>query len=251
MQNRMNSMNPEMPQRSRDFDITSPETQPSRRHAGGFSLADLLVVLATLAVLVAVGLPAIIAARGKSRQEQCVNNLRQVAGAVLMYAHDHKDTLPLLRPDAQKHTWWHYKELVRSYTGLIGPSSPRDKVFACPSDRGYDEMGPFSQSAKFGYGSYVFNGVNLPGLPNIAGRPVASVKEPGRTLLTMEFTAHAPLSWHRSLTGKKNHPFYKDAQSVVGFVDGHVKMIPIYYDGVNPAYTRDPIPGYEYKYSGD
>ncbi len=38
---------------------------------------------------------------------------------------------------------------------------------------------------------------------------------------------------------------------MVAFVDGHVKMIRIYYDGMNPAYTRDPIPGYEYKFSGD
>ena len=228
-----------------------PAPKPSRHHARGFSLPDLLVVLATLAVLAAVVLPVVVTARGKSRQEQCVNNLRQVTGAVLMYARDHKDTLPLLRPGTQKNTWWHYKELVRSYNGLIGVSSPRDKVFACPNDRGYDEAGPFCQNSKFDFGSYVFNGVNLPGMPNIAGRTVASVKEPTRTLLMMEFTAHAPLSWHQSLTGNKNHPFYTDAQSVVGFVDGRVKMIPIYYDGVNPAYTRDPIPGYEYKYSGD
>ncbi len=67
----------------------------------------------------------------------------------------------------------------------------------------------------------------------------------------MEWTAHAPLSWHRSRTGRNNRPFYNDAENMVAFVDGHVEFIPIYYDGINSAATRDPIPGYKYKYSGD
>jgi hypothetical protein len=66
----------------------------------------------------------------------------------------------------------------------------------------------------------------------------------------MEWVAHGPLSWHRSRTGKANAPFYKDAESVVAFADGQVSFIPIYFDGFNPAYTRDPIPGYAYKFSG-
>ena len=86
---------------------------------------------------------------------------------------------------------------------------------------------------------------------SIGGRTLASIKQPSRTLLVMEWTAHAPLSWHSSLTRSANTPFYKDAQSVVGFVDGHVAYVKIYYDGINAAYTRDPVPGYDYQYSGD
>ena len=67
----------------------------------------------------------------------------------------------------------------------------------------------------------------------------------------MEWTAHGPLSWHNSRTGARNAPFYDGAQSVVTFVDGHVDFIGIYYDGINPAYSRDPIQGYAYRYSGE
>jgi prepilin-type processing-associated H-X9-DG protein len=88
-------------------------------------------------------------------------------------------------------------------------------------------------------------------MPNIANWRVASITQPRITLLVMEWTAHAPLSWHKSRTGKKNLPFYCDAQSVVGYVDGHVSFTKIYYDGYNAAYTQDPIPGYDYKYSGN
>src|SRR5262249_50311082 len=143
--------------------------------------------------------------------------------------------------------------LVKSHVGLTGPSSAKDRVFACPDDRGYglaEREEPFCQSAKYDYTSYVFNGVNLPGIPNVAGWEIENVRNPGRTLAVMEWTAHGPLSWHRSKTGRANAPFYNDAKSVVGFVDGRVELIPIYYDGINPAFTRDPIGGYAYKYSG-
>jgi len=208
------------------------------------------MVVGCLAVLIAVLVPLLGRMRSNARRTQCIANLQQVNRAVLGYAHEHSGRLPLVT-NVMKTTWWHYKELVKGQLGLVGTSSPRDRVFACPDDRGYDEAGPFYKSAKFDYQSYNFNGVNLPGMPNIAGREVSSVKYPARTLLTMEWTAHAPLSWHDSRTGRQNHPFYNNALNVVGFVDGHVKYIPIHYDGINAAYTRDPVGGYEYKYSGD
>jgi len=216
-----------------------------------FGLADLLVVLGVLAFLLAIALPILAKNAAKARQAQCVNNLKQITRAVLLYADDYKGTLPILDPSPQMGVWWGYKELVKGRLNLVGASSPRDRVFACPSDRGYDEPRPFHLSPKFDFGSYVFNGVNLPGMPNVAGKTIGSIKRPDKTLLMMEWTAHAPLSWHKSRTGKNNHPFYNDAESVVGFADAHVDFIKIYYDGLDAAYTRDPIPGYDYKYSGD
>jgi type II secretory pathway pseudopilin PulG len=217
---------------------------------GGFTFPDFLVVVGVLAVLTAVVIPTLGRMRSNARRTQCIANLHEVNRAVLSYAREHSDRLPLVT-NAMKMTWWNYKELVKGHLGLVGPSSPRERVFACPNDRGYDEAGPFCKSSKFDYQSYTFNGVNVPGMPNIAGREVSSIKYPARTLLMMEWTAHAPLSWHDSKTGDANHPFYNNALNVVGFVDGHVKYIPIYYDGINAAHTRDPVAGYEYQYSGD
>lgn len=228
---------------------------PTRRERCGFSATDLLVVLAIVSVLAAVVVPMVGRARSETRLKQCIANLQQVNRAVLLYAEENRGALPFLNPSPQPGGWWHYKEQVKGYAGLSGPPSPSEKVFGCPMDRGYGEGGeelvPFRTSKKYNFTSYNLNSINLPGVPNIAGWLVSAVKEPSRTLLTMEWTAHAPLSWHRSRTGKANAPFYNDAESVVGFVDGHVSLIPIYYDGMNAAYTRDPIPGYKYKYSGD
>jgi len=140
---------------------------------------------------------------------------------------------------------------VKGYVGLTGSSSSEDRVFACPVDRGYSDPRPFCRTARFDYGSYVFNGVQTLGTPNVAGWMVSAIQEPQHTLLVMEWPAHAPLSWHSSRTGRANAPFYCDAESVLGFVDGHVRFSPIYYDGYTPAYTRDPISGYDYKFSGN
>ena len=229
-----------------------PGKATSRRAA--FTLTDLLAVVAALSVLAAIVLPITANARAKARLARCRANLGLVNKAVLMYADEHDGRLPQLDPSPMPGGWWWYKEQVKRYAGLTGPSSANDKVFACPDDRGYgnpDNPVPFWRSDKYDYTSYVFNGVNLPGIPNLAGWPAARVRDPAKTLLVMEWTAHAPLSWHNSKTGRANTPFYNDAESVVGFVDGHVDDIKVYFDGINPAYTRDPIGGYDYKYSGD
>lgn len=216
-----------------------------------FTRTDLLMVLAAVAVLTALVTIPLAAVRRKAALSTCLGNLQQVNRAVLSYADDHQKTLP--GPSATPHqdVWWWYKEQVKGYVNLTGQSSTNDRVFACPRDRGYSDPKPFHRNPRFDYGSYVFNGVSLPGVPNIAGWKVSSVGQPRRTLLVMEWAAHAPLSWHKSRTGRANAPFYNDAECVVAFVDGHASFSKIYYDGYNAAYTRDPAAGYDYKYSGN
>src|SRR5688572_653808 len=228
--------------------------KPAR--ASGFGMTELLVTLAVLALLAAVVLPVVARSRAKSRLTLCMANVQKVNRAVLQFAEENNERLPRVDNSPAPGGWWYYKEQVKEYAGLKGPPSTNDTVFACPDDSGYEgdeseKRRPFCKSAKYVYTSYVFNGVNLPGIPNIANREVSSIIDPSRTLLVMEWTAHGPLSWHRSRTGKANTPFYNDAESVVGFVDGRADFIRIFYDGLNAAYTRDPAPGYSYKYSGD
>ena len=219
--------------------------------ARGFTMTELLVLLAVVSVVAAIVVASATSAREKSLLTRCTGNLQQVTRALSAYSNDHDQTLPGPETTMPQSLWWWYKEQVKGYMGLTGPSSENDRAFACPADRGYSDPIPFRLSPRFDYGSYVFNGVTLPGLPNIAGWRLSAIKDPRRTLLVMEWTAHAPLSWHKSKTGRNNMPFYCDAESVVGFVDGHVSFTTIYYDGFNAAYTQDPIPGYEYQYSGN
>jgi prepilin-type processing-associated H-X9-DG protein len=227
-----------------------PSRKTNVRPVNGFSGVDLLVVLAVLSVLAVIVLVPVTSMKRKARLAVCTGNLEQVTRALLLYTEDYRKTLPVTAGGPPGDLWWWYKELLMPYVKKMGVPDAGG-LFACPDDRGYSDPKPFFKTPRFDYGSYVYNGVTLPGMPNVAGWQISSVVEPKRTLAVMEWTAHAPLSWHDGGARKANTPFYCDARSVVGFVDGHVSFTKIYYDGYNAAFTRDPIAGYEYKYSGN
>ena len=157
-----------------------------------YTKTELLVTIATSTVLAALVIAPLAVVRAQSRLKVCTGNLLQVGRAALLFAEDHGTGLPGLIHTESGDPWWWYKEEIKSYIGLSAPSSPNDQVFACPLDRGYSDSLPFCKSPRFDYGSYVFNGVTLFGTPNIAGWKLPAVNQPGRTLLVMEWPAHAP-----------------------------------------------------------
>ncbi len=65
-----------------------------RRHRQGFTLIELLVVIAIIAILAAILFPVFARAREKARQNSCINNQRQIALAITMWAQDHNNLMP-------------------------------------------------------------------------------------------------------------------------------------------------------------
>jgi prepilin-type N-terminal cleavage/methylation domain-containing protein/prepilin-type processing-associated H-X9-DG protein len=66
----------------------------NRARLGGFTLVEMLVVMAIIGILAALLLPALAASKAKARGLFCQNNNQQLVAGWLMYADDHAQRLP-------------------------------------------------------------------------------------------------------------------------------------------------------------
>ncbi len=119
-----------------------------RRH--GFTLVELLVVVAIIVVLISVLLPVMGRARGESRRVYCLNNLRQMALAAMNYANDQRDHYPVAfmnmdvsTPGKVTHRYWDFfvtKDWssgdVSVKPGFLWQGKTIAKVQQCPSFEG-------------------------------------------------------------------------------------------------------------------
>src|SRR4029079_18438417 len=100
--------------------------------AKGFTLVELLVVIAIIAILAALLLPALAAAKNRARRTTCTSNLQQINLGIRLYSDDANDTAPSAQTTNRIVNY--YRTLMGSYVGLNGAPSAQDKLFACPAD---------------------------------------------------------------------------------------------------------------------
>lgn len=97
-----------------------------RRAVGGFTLTELLVVIAVVAILAAFLFPVFGKVRESARRTACLSNLKQIGLAVAQYTQDSDDAMPpIAYADVEGTTTW--RQLAFAY-------SKSARVFACPSN---------------------------------------------------------------------------------------------------------------------
>lgn len=227
--------------------------------ARAFTLTEMLVVIAIIGILAAILLPVLALARERGFRSQCVNNFKQLAAGIQMYADDHGDQLPgpLWQGFYEKYDNEHSNRLsyfIASYIGLPTPqATPQPNPLArCPSaarqwtpaDPSTD---PMSGSVPLSYivALYVTN-LNSGVVTRPFGYPYAAPPyvAPDEAPKHLHELANPTTSWamvdadQQNASSKGPYYSYLPAKPAHGSVrnqlyfDWHVKAVPVNNNGI-------------------
>lgn len=198
---------------------------------GGFTLIEVLVVIAVIALLAAILMPVLARARESARKTTCQSNLRQIGNAFSLYLQDYDQLYPHLN-DASLFMGRKWRWPLQSYltftgrrTGALTSEAFTPAVLVCPSDAAATQY----DSTSYAYAASFYLAARTTPTDKqfwAAGEPMqaqseAAVTYPARKILCGEWSSN-----HEPVSG--NDLGWWDTRGARSFVfaDGHVQRVP-------------------------
>lgn len=256
------------------FSYRTVYTAP-RRKRRGFTLVELLVVMAIIAMMIGMIFPAVQGMKEKANVVICTGNLKQLHNGMMAFAADHDGRCPLNENNAsgmmfgvQKPNWIQGFALTGSNgflsitMGSLWPYVNDVRVYVCPSRPDREFIRSYSMAGYFSGADDVKTRV-VPAFNKItharaqkfieAERPAQTMMlteenppgyppEDGRTFLNDGYFAHEDP--HREMPGSYHQadPFtLLNGKDNVVFVDGHTELLtPQMASRAFEAFFHDP-----------
>lgn len=218
-----------------------PAAAVMRRSTAGFTLVELLTVIAIIGILAAVVIPVIARTRQSARATQCLANLRQVGAAILLSTHDNRGLLPYGYRSGG--TYWNHT--VDRYLGQARPDDKQasSSVLFCPQES-------VEAAAGSNRTNYIVNSILMPERKSDTTPQVvlAGVSRPSQLVLATDGTVNsngvsdwgfynqtglsgalAPSSVvpDETSSGSARISWRHDGRTQVVFLDNHTACLPV------------------------
>lgn len=162
-----------------------------------FTLIEILVVIAIIAILAAILFPVFARARENARRSSCQSNLKQIGLGVAQYVQDYDETYPLLEDSGSGGVF-----LTGTPTALVNKQTWVDRIFPyvksrqvfhCPSVGGA-KGGQTEQFSHYGFTAYTERGCNgdlrLDGIKGIM--KLSEVQRPSEVIAMSDYREGYP-----------------------------------------------------------
>ena len=117
----------------------------SSKRASGFTLVELLTVIAIIAILAALLFPVFARAKAAAKKTQCISNLRQIGDAITLYMGDSDGIFPHALDASDKYDsqiWSQFPQYQTQIANMpflkdvLQPYLHSQEIFHCPADTG-------------------------------------------------------------------------------------------------------------------
>jgi prepilin-type N-terminal cleavage/methylation domain-containing protein/prepilin-type processing-associated H-X9-DG protein len=165
------------------------QTHRTKHHpsGNGFTLIEILVVIAIIAILAAILFPVFARARENARRSSCQSNLKQLGLAFLQYTQDYDEKYPQWCVALTGYT----ESRIGGWANVLQPYLKSTQVLQCPSE----PTGPADYTAVYGFSDYWYNS-------NLSGISEAAIGQVALTVLSGDgMSASAAYNFSGSSTG--------------------------------------------------